>query len=159
MSGGMMFPDEKTNARRKRLLTVCLVLAALVSFVAVRWRWVNGVDAQNHAVRVMFSVVTDYIKRTEGDWPASWDDLEALPERGEWYEPVDYRLIKREVEIDFDVDPRELARQSPAEFQAIRAKNPVFDFSRDPRLVGLLSTMKEYQAKRALQAEQAADRT
>jgi len=153
MSASVLFPDEKTIRRRKMVLTISLCLAVVTSVAAVSWRWTNGVDAQNHAVRVMFSVVTDYMKRAEGDWPSGWVDLESLPSRGDWYEPVDYTLIKREVEIDFTVDLQVLAGQSPAEFNAIRAKNPVFDFSRDPRLVGLLATVREYHPADSQPAE------
>ncbi len=138
-------PDERTNFRRKVTLTICLVLAVLVSVVISLYRWHNGVDAQNYAVRVMFSVAEDYVKLHQGAWPRSWDDLEAVPIKGKWYEKsLDYNLVKEHVIIDFDASPEELARQVPAEFHAIDAKNPVYDFSRDPRLVGLLRTLESF---------------
>ncbi len=147
MSAATLFPDERTIYRRKVILTICLILAVLGAFSAIVWRWRNGVDTQNHAVRVMFVVVTDFLRKNEGRWPQSWEELEAMPSAGNWYDPINFELMKREVLIDFDVSLEQLATESPAEFQAIRPKNPVFDFSRDPRLVILLTTIQEYYQK------------
>ncbi len=140
-------PDERTNFRRKVILTISLFMAVVVSVAISLYRWHNGVDAQNYAVRVMFSVTEDYVKLHHGAWPRSWEDLESVPIEGKWYEDsLDYNLVKKYVVIDFDASPEELAKQVPAEFHAIDAKNPVFDFSRDPRLVRLLQTLKSYHS-------------
>jgi len=142
-------PDERTNFRRKVILTICLILAVAVSVAISLYRWHNGVDAQNYAVRVMFSVTEDYVKSHQGAWPRSWADLESVPIAGKWYEKsLDYKLVKQHVVIDFDASPEKLARQVPAEFHAIDAKNPVFDFSRDPRLVGLLRTLESFHKQK-----------
>jgi len=140
-------PDERTNYRRKVILTICLILAVLVSIFISMYRWHTGVDVQNQTVRVMFLVVNRYVDSHNGDWPKSWEDLESLPQTGQWYEPIDYPLVKLHVVIDFNASAVELASQVPAEFHAIDAINPVYDFSRDPRLVGLLETLKKYHKK------------
>ncbi|MBR9802295.1 hypothetical protein GYB59_11655 [bacterium] len=144
MSAATMFPDERTNRRRKVILTVCLVLSVIGSLTAVGIRWESGADTQNQLVRVMYAVVTDYLDKNEGAWPGSWEDLEQMPPSGYWYEPVDYPLVKQQVEIDFDPDLKQMSGQPPREFTAIRAKNPVLDYSRDPRLVELLNKVREY---------------
>lgn len=144
MIAAAMIPDERTNRRRKVILTVCLVLAVVGSFSAVAVRWDSGADTQNQLVRVMYAVVTDYLDKHDGAWPSSWQDLEQMPSSGHWYDPVDYPLVKQQVEIDFDPDLSQMIGQPPRDFTAIRAKNPVLDYSRDPRLVELLNKVREY---------------
>jgi len=133
----------QSDFRNKVILTICLVLALGLSLFAVRYRWNNGVDIQNQAVRRMFYVVGEYLKVHDGRWPENWEALEQFPAQGEWDHPPDYELIRKNVIIDFDPDMDEIARQSPAEFQAIRPVNPVFDFGKDPRLVDLLNTVQK----------------
>ncbi|MBV11073.1 hypothetical protein [Rubinisphaera sp.] len=135
------------DRRNKIILTICLIIAVTLSIAVVVGRWNNGVDAQNHAVRVMFSVVNDYMNANEGAWPKSWQDLESFPSEGNWYDPVDYELTKKHVVIDFEPNLAEVSEQSPPEFQAIRPVNPVFDFGKDPRLVQLLITVKRYHGE------------
>lgn len=145
MSQAVLFPNEKVVRRRKVILTVCLILAVVGSLSAVAWRWANGVDTQNQAVRVMFAVVNDFLNKNDGRWPENWEELETMPSGGNWYDPVNFKVVKEAVLIDFDVNTSELAQQSPADFQAIRPVNPVFDFAKDPRLVALLTTIKKYE--------------
>lgn len=147
MSHAMMFPDEKTIRARKWGLTLAFVLAVIGSVLLVNWRWSSGVDVQNRAVRVMYAVLTDFLEQHDGRWPSGWQELRNMQSTGHWYDPVNFDLMEREVEVDFQPDLAELARQSPGEFQAIRAKRPVYDFSKDPRLAVLLAKLREFHGE------------
>ena len=138
-------PSEQVNFLRKVILTICLVLAVMLSIFASIYRLQKGVDAQNQSTRVMFSVVGRYVEDHDGVWPKSWEDLESLPEIGDWYEPINYELVKAHVVINFDASVEELSKQVPAEFHAIDAINPVFDFAKDPRLDQLIKILAKYQ--------------
>ena len=140
-------PDEKTNRFRKRMLTVCLLMAVTGSISAAAWRWSSGVDAQNHAVRVMYAVLTDFLDQNQGRWPRDWQELRQMPSAGHWYDPINFDVMEAEVDLDFHPDLTEMAEQSAAEFTAIRAKRPVFDFSKDPRLIVLLSKVREFHGE------------
>ena len=126
---------------------VVVVLAVVISVVAAYTRFQLGPDKENYVVRSLFSIVEHYVESHDGQWPSSWEDLEQLPETGEWYEPMNFELAREVAEIDFDADVNELAQQSPSQFKAIRPKRPVLDYRSDPRVTSLLETIRRSNEK------------
>ena len=72
-----------------------------------------------------YNPTIEYVKLNSGNWPASWDDLASI-------EPsVDYEWVAEHIEYDFGANPKELARLTPETFDAIKNKNPYYDFGRE----------------------------
>lgn len=129
------------------VIIIGLTLCVIISFVAALGRIYLGPDQENFAVRALFELVAKYVKTHEGAWPGSWDDLEAMPTGDDWYEPMNFELAKELVEIDFDADVNEIAKQTPDQFDAIRAKQPVFDYRTDPRVSTLIEIVRQENLK------------
>ena len=86
------------------------------------------------------------ILRGEGKWPSNWDDLTTVKRdnnRGMYAWPTDADKIKDLVEIDFHSDPRELAKQSIQEFEAIKPIGPFYPYKQDGYVESLLETLKK----------------
>ncbi len=142
-------PAERPAMRLsgKTFVVVGVVLAVIISFAGAYTRFVLGPDKQNVFVRGLFEHVGEYVQVHHGQWPKSWDDLEALPVENKWYLPLDWEKARESVEIEFDADPEVISRQMPNEFTAIRAKKPVLDYRSDPRVSTLIEITRRELAK------------
>jgi hypothetical protein len=89
-------------------------------------------------------LVEDFVDRTKGDWPRSWDQLAREHTSSQ---TVDWQQLSRLIDIDFQADPKELARSSPADFGAIRQKDRLHHFANTERLRcgQLILTLRKYQ--------------
>lgn len=128
-------------------VVVVVVFAVLISVIAAYTRFQLGPDKENYVVRALFSIVENYVETHDGQWPESWEDLERLPETGEWYEPMNFELAREVASIDFNADVKELAQQSPEQFTAIKPRKPVLDYRSDPRVTSLLETIRRTNKK------------
>ena len=67
----------------------------------------------------------------KGRWPRSWSELEGVPMHEgpfglEW--PACSPEVRRRILIDFGADPRDVARQEPMSFAAIRPTAPYVEY-------------------------------
>ena len=117
---------------KRYLATVAGVLAALVVSAAVvigAWLAASlywGID-DAYALLGAGEMVIDYLKTHDGRWPRSWEDLRPQfsvnnGRVGGW----SYGRFQDRIDIDFEVDPDDLRRQSAesprATFRVIRAR-------------------------------------
>src|SRR4051812_20128304 len=111
--------------RAIRIFAVVAVIATIVMGFCVY----QGISASVHAEHVLHAAILtvqlldEYVLLNDGKWPHSWSDLEKLPPRNrtgmfDW--PEDSTEVQQYVELDFSVDPQNLAKQSAAEFDALR---------------------------------------
>lgn len=89
-------------------------------------------------------LVEDFVERTKGDWPRSWDQLAREHPSSQ---SIDWQQLSRLIDIDFHADPKELARSSPADFEAIKQKDQRHRFANAERLrcEHLILTLGKYQ--------------
>lgn len=119
-----------------------VAVAGLLGLVAVTASYVVRESLDSSHVAVMGRFATDavrhYLSEHDGQWPSAWSDLEP-------YLPYEGPGISQVIAIDFHSDPECLARQSLADFTAIRPARdcrPIPDELKEywevPRLQALL---------------------
>ena len=117
-----------------------VAVAGLLVLVAVAASYVARESLDSSHVAVMGRFATDavcqYASEHDGQWPTAWSDLEP-------YFSYESPGVSQVIAIDFHSDPQRLARQSPADFTAIRP-------ARDCRPVP--NELKEYWGVPRLQA-------
>jgi hypothetical protein len=98
-----------------------------------------------HAIQFTIRLVERFVAE-RGRWPESWEDLENLsfPEKlfgKPW--PAISSEIQQRVVIDFQVDPREIARQEPMSFTAIKPIGPFFEYRDYDEVPSLQETIRK----------------
>ena len=92
------------------LAATVLLISLLAAGVWIVRRTVGGVE-NAYAVWHVADWVIDHMEAHNGEWPRGWDDLEAVyrarAERDVREAIAHYR---EQVEVDFDADPKQLAR-------------------------------------------------
>lgn len=123
--------------RNKYWLVAVAGLLVLVS-VAASYVVRESLDRSHVAAMGRFATdaVCQYVSEHDGQWPTAWSDLEP-------YLPYESPGVSQVIAIDFHSDPHRLARQSLADFTAIRP-------ARDCRPVP--DSLKEYWEVPRLQA-------
>ncbi len=99
------------------------------------------VAARTSHVRHVIAAVNQHLKDHQGRWPENWAALEEveLPEDAP-PRTADWPVIRRNVEVSFQVDPSELTASGPEEFEAIRPRGASGDYRADVKM--LLSTIR-----------------
>jgi hypothetical protein len=131
----------------KGLVAVVLIAALLGNLC-----FYKGVSDSLHAEHVLHAalltvqLLDDYVASHGGEWPKSWANLEDLPPREwgmfEW--PKDSHEVQTYVEVDFTADPKELAKQTPVEFDAVRPIGPYYPFKERWQVEALLETLRAH---------------
>jgi hypothetical protein len=134
-----------------------IIVLTIVAIFVFGFCLYRGVSDSIHAEFVLHSalltiqLLDDYAVGHDGDWPASWTDLERLPSRNwcmfEW--PKDSKIIQQYVEIDFSADPDRLAKQSVDEFDAVRPIGPYYPFKDRGSVKILLNSIREQRSIKA----------
>lgn len=132
-----------------RIVVVVVVIAAMVIGFCVY----QGISASLHAEHVYHAalltvqLLDEYVVLNDGKWPRSWSDLEKLPPRqraGMFDWPEDSTKVQQYVEVDFSVDPQNLAKQSADEFDAVRPIGPYYDFKDSGQVKALLKSIRTH---------------
>lgn len=92
-------------------------------------KYLTVVVPDSYAVWWVADLVVDYMEHHENRWPSGWDDLlepyERLAEKSG--RPWTFEELQERVDVDWDADPRELARaparHGAAPFRAIWLKD------------------------------------
>ena len=133
--------------RTRLILLAILMCLAFAGFAAYR-----GQQSLVHSHtlvtgRVATGMVQEYVETHDGRWPTSWEAL-ATVDPGEPWNHDSPRIspsIPQRVVIDFAADPAQLARQSKAEFTAIRpAKASPGDHRDYWQIETLLETLRKH---------------
>jgi hypothetical protein len=131
-----------------RIALVVIVVAAVGGGVCVY----RGVSASVHAEYVLHAalltleLLDEYVAQHDGEWPRTWADLEQLPPKQNMFEwPTDSREVQKYVTVDFAADPKRLAQQTPAEFDAVRPIGPYYPFEDRWQMKALIKTIREHQ--------------
>lgn len=94
-----------------------------------------------HAMYNVISACQSYLEENDGSWPQSWGDLEPLfPDERPWDE-------RERIDVDFNADPADLAKQEVDAFTGITSKGPIWESFRDTRLKDLIELLKSYHAE------------
>ena len=126
-------------------LGVAILLVLVGSFALLQAiRKTNQAEYALHATVTTVQVVEEYVKRTHGDWPTSWEELESVPcltnTMFRW--PDDRATIQRYVFVDFGISSTDLATADLETFDAIRPIGSHYD-SYKPYVADLLKTIRE----------------
>lgn len=140
----------------KRWRQILGLLTLAVICVAV-WIATTALKVEERLFAVVYTVqlVEEYMKKTEGEWPKSWEALDSTMLEGSFYSSKENRSKLRPfVEIQFDSDLQHVADMSSTDFSLIRPNGPCSNSYRI-QIERLISTAKELQAnKRALELPQ-----
>jgi hypothetical protein len=135
--------DDGTATRRQRgrpwmRLVVRILVAMLVSGVCLGgWVLYHCASVSLRAERTLQATIftvrlVEVFVAKHKRWPRSWEELERLsvsadlPQSFRW--PQDSAEVRQRVTIDFEADLREIARQDPMTFTAIRPIGPHYEY-------------------------------
>jgi len=149
---------DKPNRSLKSVFLRWLAVPALLALGVGVWMVYCGVtaslEAENnlHATLFTISLVEQFVAE-KGRWPHSWDELEKLPVSGgtadlqghDW--PGASTKIRRHVSIDFSADPREIARQDPMSFTAIKPVGRYYEYRDHGNIQSLQETIRKAMKK------------
>src|SRR5260370_13272507 len=92
----------------------------------------TSLEAEKNLHSAIFAIrLVDHFVSEHGRWPRSWAELEEAPFDGDLFGngwPAASAEVQRHVQIEFEADPREVARQDPMSFNAIRPIGPYFEY-------------------------------
>src|SRR5262249_24801914 len=137
-------------------LRVLLVLL-LAALALGGWMVYHGISTsvtaeKNLHATILAVIVVERFVEERGRWPRSWEELEGLKgtdHRNGYVWPKSAAEIRRRVAIDFDADPREVARQDPMTFTAIRPIGPYYEYRRYDFVPALQKALREAEKARA----------
>src|SRR5206468_4148893 len=120
---------------RTRLVVRALVAVLVATACVIGWMVYRGVhtsveaEMNLHATILTIRVVDGFV-REHGRWPHSWEELGSLsvPTLQEDGWPGRSSEIRQRVAVDFETDPRDVARQNPRAFTAIRPIGPYYEY-------------------------------
>ena len=131
-----------------RVALIVILIAAVVGGVCIY----QGVSASVHAEYVLHAalltieLLDEYVGVHDGQWPRSWADLEQLPPRESMFQwPADSGEVQKYVTVDFAADPKQLAGQMPAEFDAVRPIGPYYPFKDRGQVTAFLKTIRAHK--------------
>lgn len=141
--------------RWKRWL-IGFVLFVVAGLAAAGWFVYRAISAalhaENglHATRFTIAAVEDYVRKHDGTWPRSWNDLEqSSPQMRDVYRFTDGPdKVEEFVSVDFNADPDLLAKQNADEFYAIKPVRPSFENYRS-HLPFLLDALRQTRRSRS----------
>ena len=134
---------------KKRIIAAVLIVVGVIVISGV-WCLYSAVTVSLEAEKTLgaywmvLDLVSTHVKRTSGEWPRSWDDLQKLSPSREthgWKWPRDLEEIQKRIRIDFSVKCAEVAKQSPGSFHAIEQIGPNYGSYRSQVL---LDVCKKY---------------
>jgi hypothetical protein len=130
-----------------RIVLAVVIIAVLVGAFCVYQGVSTSLHAEHvfHAAILTVQVLDEYVAQHDGQWPRSWRALEQLPpkQRVSMYEwPQDSQEVKKYVTVDFSANPQRLAKQTPAEFDAVRPIGPYYPFKDSWQVKTLLDTIR-----------------
>jgi hypothetical protein len=133
--------------RTRLILLAILTCLAFAGFAAYQGQLALVHSHTLVTGRVATDMVQKYVETHNGRWPSSWEALATVNPGEPWNHssPQISPSIQQRVAIDFAADPAQLARQSKAEFTAIRpAKAPPGDYRDYWQIESLLGTLRKY---------------
>jgi hypothetical protein len=155
---------DKTRGSRKAVRLRWVAALILLGPGAGSWVLYRGVagslQAEENLHTTLFTIrLVEEFVALNGRWPHSWDELEKLPVSGDAPSPMSggrsalriggehgydwpgaSQAIRRRVSIAFGANPRQIARQDPMSFAAIKPIGPYYEY-RDYGLVASLEAM------------------
>jgi hypothetical protein len=125
------------------VVIVAVLIGAGFAYVAIS----RSLHAENalHSTLLTLRLLNEYVALHDGEWPASWTDLEALrpDDRTSMYDwPEDSRKVQEYVEIDFTANSKLLAEQSIDDFGAVRSIGPYYPWKDYYEVENLLNSLK-----------------
>ena len=134
--------QRMTQSRQRSHWWRYLLAGLVVSIVAVlgllAYAARTALIAEKHYQAFLYThaATLQFVSQTDGNWPASWNDLaESNPNS-------DFDWVSKCVTIDFSANPAEIAKQTPESFDAIRPNEPCFII--DDRVQHLIDTLREH---------------
>jgi hypothetical protein len=130
-----------------RILVVVAVIAAMVAGFCIYHGLSASIHAEHvlHAALLTVQLLDEYVVLNDGKWPRSWSDLEKLPPKhrtGMFGWPEDSAKVQQYVELDFSVDPQNLAKKSADQFDAVRPIGPYYEFRDYGSVEALLKSIR-----------------
>ena len=116
------------------IIAVCAIRTALTAE--------ENLQAFLHAHRA----TVEFIQRSEGQWPQSWDDLRGVSPES------DFEWVAAHVTFDFNADRDELIAQTPDMFTAIVPHEPCYVV--DYEIQWLIDDLKKYHEPKQIVTEQ-----
>jgi hypothetical protein len=151
-------PTPRRRFRRFGLRAILVVLVVVVAGGAwLTYKAVNTAlhaEMALHATNEVCDLVKRYVQQHDGAWPRSWHDLEQVNCPPGTYNvfpwPEKSPELQQFVAINFAADPKQLATQSPADFEAIKPIGPHYPYKQDGFVESLLESLRSSRkAKKA----------
>lgn len=141
--------QSRMTPRAKKLIFRCCAVTLVLALCGVAWVAYEGISVSIHAEYTLhavdlISVVVDKYVGKKGKWPASWEDLTTVSSRNAMYSwPEDWEKVRLHVSVDFEADPAKLAKQSVAEFDAIKPVGPCYPYKHNGHVEDLIETLRK----------------
>jgi hypothetical protein len=119
-----------------------MVAGAVWSMCEAAFHAENALHATNEAC----DLANRYVQQHNGAWPRSWHDLEQIKcppgtfNMFPW--PEKSAELQQFAAIDFTADPDQLAKQTTADFEAIKPIGPYFPYKQDGCVASLLESLR-----------------
>jgi hypothetical protein len=133
-----------------RWLVRALVVLILASIGLGGWMVYRGVTTSVEAERTLHAtlfttrLVNKFVAE-RGRWPDSWEELDRFPFADDLYDvkwPAVSPEMRRRVQVDFQINPREVAWQDPMSFSAVKPIGPHYEYRDYREVASLQSTMR-----------------
>lgn len=120
-------------------LLIVVVSLSLAGYAAYRGQQAAAQSQTMVSGRLVTDMVREFVEQHDGQWPQAW---EQFPKRDlEFVGPA----ARQRIHVDFQADPAQLARQTKAEFTAIRPVTTVpGDYRNSWRIDSLLETLRKH---------------
>jgi hypothetical protein len=144
--------SERRPGRIVNAVVFCIVVL-VVGAASVLYQCVQvAFEAEKalHSYDLVVGVLGDYLERSNGKWPRSWEELgTTVPARSHsdlrW--PEDFKQLQKRVQIDFDLTTSQVAAQDEEHFSAVEHLGP-FHESRKETIMSLLATARRFANRR-----------
>ena len=116
------------NVIRKRpilviaVLTICVIVVGLVSFVSYGVAVSLSAESTHHAYRTTLAAATSYVE-AHGRWPQNWDELQPFLKDVD-SDPERLAVVRSRVRVDFALTLKDVAGMTPDTFTAIEPIGP-----------------------------------
>lgn len=144
---------ETIQTRLKIFGIVCSIVFTIgfLLFIANRFdQTARDIDQTKRclsATGMTYSAVRIFVKENEGQWPASWEDLDGItdPERPS-NGPFDAESIRQWVTIDFSIQATDILDTTPDTFFGIQPKRDLPEDALEYVHGQLIETVKRFES-------------
>ena len=151
----MVIAGDRNGGRGSLFWAAVATISVVAALAAVAGWFLFGavgqaLEAENTHLAYLrtLNIVSEYVDRTSGRWPRSWEDIvEQLPGHGaKELEPYDLDTFRKRIRIDCSVTCADVAQTDAKTFSAIEPTEPNYGLD-EGRIEALLATCRKWCGK------------